>query len=310
MSGKHADWDKIEETYLAMKEQEFEQVDMPDLWSRIEEKLDQNQDREEGQRKESDTDNRERESRKDFGRNRHCENMQQYEEKENGQKNGKGHTAAGKKVAVFGTLAAAVLCVLVSYSVMRSGVSKNMNSEHMPDTWENTDDESSQSSSEELAGGEKMDGTETGKQQQLESDISAAEDSVTNDNINYEEDMSEDKEDQTEIGMDKSEGAKKETKEATNLLYVEKEDGFYEFSVNLEKYRLQLVEINVKNEENIVKVAYSDFSSSVQKKLQAEIADISAYSFYVDSEGVLYMEREAHYYQIHLEKKGDGSDGK
>lgn len=310
MSGKHTDWDKIEETYLAMKEQEFEQVDMPDLWSRIEEKLDQNQDRQEGKRKESDTDNRERESRKDFGRNRHCENMQQYKEKENGQKNGKGHTTAGKKVAVFGTLAAAVLCVLVSYSVMRSGISGNKNSVQMSDTWENTDDESSQSSSEELADGEKMDGTEAGKQQQMEADTSVAEDSVTNDTINYEEDMSEDKGNQTEIVMDKSEGAKKETKEATNLLCVEKEDGFYEFSVNLEKYRLQLVEISVKNEENIVKIAFSDFSSSVQEKLQVEMADISAYGFYVDSEGVLYMKKADCYYQIHLEEKGDGSDGK
>lgn len=310
MSGKHTDWDKIEETYLAMKEQEFEQVDMPDLWSRIEEKLDQNQDRQEGKSKGSDADNRERESRKEFGRNRHCENMQQYKEKENGQKNGKGHTAAGKKVAVFGTLAAAVLCVLVSYSVMRLGISGNKNRVQMSDTWENTDDESSQSSSEELAGGEKMDGTEAGKKQQMESDTSAAEDSVTNDTINYEEDMSEDKEDQTEIGMNKREVAKKETKEDTNLVCVEKEDGFYEFSVNLEKYRLQLVAISVKNEENMVAIAYSDFSNSAQERLQNEVEDISAYDFYVDSEGVLYMEKENRYYQVHLEEKGDGLDGK
>lgn len=310
MSGRHTDWDKIEETYLAMKEQEFEQVDMPDLWSRIEEKLDQNQDRQEGKSKGSDADNRERESRKEFGRNRHCENMQQYKEKENGQKNGKGHTAAGKKVAVFGTLAAAVLCVLVSYSVMRLGISGNKNRVQMSDTWENTDDESSQSSSEELAGGEKMDGTEAGKKQQMESDTSAAEDSVTNDTINYEEDMSEDKEDQTEIGMNKREVAKKETKEDTNLVCVEKEDGFYEFSVNLEKYRLQLVAISVKNEENMVAIAYSDFSNSAQERLQNEVEDISAYDFYVDSEGVLYMEKENRYYQVHLEEKGDGLDGK
>lgn len=99
-------------------------------------------------------------------------------------------------------------------------------------------------------------------------------------------------------------------KDVTNLLCVEKEDGFYEFFVNLEKYRLQLVEISVNKKENILELAYSDFSSSVQEKLQAEIEDMFTYAFYVDSEGVLYMEKADRYYQIHLEEKGDGGDGK
>ena len=47
MSREYEDWDEIEENYFAIKEQEFEQVNMPELWSRIEEKLDQSQEQKE-----------------------------------------------------------------------------------------------------------------------------------------------------------------------------------------------------------------------------------------------------------------------
>jgi len=109
---------------------------------------------------------------------------------------------------------------------------------------------------------------------------------------------------------DSIEASEETAEDAVSLLYVKKEDGFYEFSVNLEKYRLQLVEISVNKKEDIVAITYSDFSSSVKEKLQAEVEDTSSYNYYVDSEGALYMEREDRYYQIQVEEKGDGWDGK
>ena len=92
--------------------------------------------------------------------------------------------------------------------------------------------------------------------------------------------------------------------------FLKKENQFYEFSVNLEKYYLQLVEISVNKKENVFAIAQSDFSSSAWKILQEKLEDISAYTFYVDSEGALCVGEKDRYYQIHLEEKGDGFDGK
>jgi len=49
--GRQEQWDEIEQTYLEMKEQELEQVDMSELWSRIDEKLEQNQEEPEKKKK-------------------------------------------------------------------------------------------------------------------------------------------------------------------------------------------------------------------------------------------------------------------
>lgn len=241
--GRQEQWDKIEQTYLEMKEQELEQVDMSELWSRIDEKLEKNQEGEKPEKK----------------------------KKQRGIK---------RKTAIFGTLAAAALLVAVSVTVMRTSDLFEKHNETNTNSWEQMSDADTNS-----LGMEETDKDTMKKEAQSESDTSV------------EESLS-----QSDTSAEKENDV--------SLLYVKKEDGFYEFSVNLEKYRLQLVEISVNKKEDIVAIAYSDFSSSVKEKLQAEVKDISSYNYYVDSEGALYMEREDRYYQIQVEEKGDGSDGK
>lgn len=235
--GRQEQWDKIEQTYLEMKEQELDQVDMSELWSRIDEKLEQNQEGEEPEKK-------------------------------------KRYTGIRRKTAILGTLTAAALLVVVSVTVMRTSGFFEENSETNTNSWEQMSDADTNSLGEEDTNKDTTNEFSMKKDAASESETSVEEDAVS------------------------------------PLLYVEKEDGFYEFSVNLEKYRLQLVAISVNKEENMVAIAYSDFSNSAQERLQNEVEDISAYDFYVDSEGVLYMEKENRYYQVHLEEKGDGLDGK
>lgn len=60
--------------------------------------------------------------------------------------------------------------------------------------------------------------------------------------------------------------------------------------------------------ENAFAIAQSDFSSSAW--LKEKLENVSAYTFYVDLEGALCIEEKDRCYQIYLEEKGDGFDGK
>lgn len=267
LSREYEDWDEIEENYFAIKEQEFEQVNMPELWSRIEEKLDQSQEQKE-------TDNK------------------------NVKKNKKTRVTLGRKVAVMGTVAAAALLVFASYSVMQSGVGES--SEQMLGVEKSSN--SSASLSEGALQEEETDGELSKWKEKTET--SAKEESVEDSIANYESGA------EMEIKGNSGDMAETATRGNVILLYVEKVNGLYEFSVNLEKYCLQFIEISVNKKEDVLEVAYSEFSASAQEKLQDEIEDISDTAFYVDSEGALYIEKEDRYYEIYLEEKGDGFDGK
>lgn len=273
--GRQEQWDKIEQAYLEMKEQELDQVDMSELWSRIDEKLEQNQEREVLEKK-------------------------------------KGYRGIGRKTAVFGMLAAAVLVVAVSVTVMQTSGLFEENGKTNTNSWEQMSDADTDSFDDADTNEDTTKEFAMKKQSTSESNTS-----VVNKDAYDESDEGQLAKEEVEKGKSKkgrevesSEISEDNLKNADSLLSIEKEDGFYEFSVNVEKYHLQLVEISVNKKEDVLVLAYSDFSSSVQEKLQDEIEDISAYDFYVDSEGVLYMEKENRYYQIYLEEKGDGFDGK
>lgn len=273
--GRQEQWDKIEQAYLEMKEQELDQVDMSELWSRIDEKLEQNQEREVLEKK-------------------------------------KGYRGIGRKTAVFGMLAAAVLVVAVSVTVMQTSGLFEENGKTNTNSWEQMSDADTDSFDDADTNEDTAKEFAMKKQSTSESNTS-----VVNKDAYDESDEGQLAKEEVEKGKSKkgrevesSEISEDNLKNADSLLSIEKEDGFYEFSVNVEKYHLQLVEISVNKKEDVLVLAYSDFSSSVQEKLQDEIEDISAYDFYVDSEGVLYMEKENRYYQIYLEEKGDGFDGK
>ena len=291
MSREQEHWNKIEEEYLATKERE---LDMPELWSRIEEKLDQNQE------KAAYIDNGEG---KGGVRNIHLEKEKKDEIKETGHKNIKSHITKQRKVAVFGTLAVAAMLAFASYSLMRSGVNKNMNGKQTSGT-ENTSDSASDLNSSESSLHEELKGNVSTDKQNSQTDFEDSyENSVESHDGAY---LEKDTEDRVCSSGELGKGMENTEK----LLYIKKENQFYEFSVNLEKYYLQLVEISVNKKENVFAIAQSDFSSSAWKILQEKLEDISAYTFYVDSEGALYIEKKDRYYQIHLEEKGDGFDGK
>lgn len=261
MSKNEKDWDKIEQDYLEMKEQDFEQLDMPDLWSRIGERLDQSQSEE---KKEKD----------------------------------KKPKRMGRKTAIYGTLAAAALLVIISWSVMRAGNSLKNDSAALMDFCDSGDSESSQSS--------QSNGAEQGENKGNASEKLETADEYNDQNA--EESGSKNSAGQYDVDSEEEMGRGKESlsdssavaKEESQLLYVEKEKGFYEFSVNLEKYDLQLMEISVKKEEGVFSIAYSEFSSSAREVLQEKISDISSYEFYINSEGVLYMKKDDQYYQIQI----------
>lgn len=258
------DWDKMEQEYLEMKEQDFEQVNMPELWSRIEEKLDQSQSTEKKVKM--------RKSR-----------------------------PMKRKVAAYGTLAAAAFLAIASWSVMRAGNSLQNESTPSTDFSGSVDNEGSPSfqenGSQESANKESI----AEKEESAEINDQNTEDSASKGSAKQYDEVSQNEVESVDESIsDSSASAESEEKKEANLLSVEKENGRYEFSVNLENYDLQLVEISENKKEDVVSIVYYDFSVSAREVLQEKISDISSYAFYIDPEGVLYMERDDRYYQIHL----------
>lgn len=266
MSMKEKDWEKIEQEYLEMKEQDFEQMDTPELWSRIEEKLDQSQ-------------------------------SEEKTEKE------KKLRSVRKKVTVCGTLAAAACLVIASWSVMRAGNSLQNESTSSMDFGDSLDSEDSHSFQEngsqqsinEESVPEEVDQADQYSDESAVDSVSKG--STGQSDVAFEEDM-----ESVEDTMSDSNTVVEE-KEEPHLLYVTKENECYEFSVPLENYDLQLVEISENKKQDVFSIAYSEFSDSAREVLQEKISDISSYGFYVDSEGVLYMERDDLYYQIHFDNR-------
>lgn len=258
------DWDKMEQEYLEMKEQDFEQVNMPELWSRIEEKLDQSQSTEKKVKM--------RKSR-----------------------------PMKRKVAAYGTLAAAAFLAIASWSVMRAGNSLQNESTPSTDFSGSVDNEGSPSfqenGSQESANKESI----AEKEESAEINDQNTEDSASKGSAKQYDAVSQNEVESVDESIsDSSASAESEEKKEANLLSVEKENGRYEFSVNLENYDLQLVEISENKKEDVVSIVYYDFSVSAREVLQEKISDISSYAFYIDPEGVLYMERDDRYYQMHL----------
>lgn len=266
MSMNEKDWDKIEQEYLEMKEQDFEQVDMPELWSRIEERLDQSQ------------------SEEKTGKEKKSRNVR-------------------KKVTVFGTLAAAACLVIASWSVMRAGNPLQNESTSSMDSSDSVDNEDSYSFQEN--GSQQSTNKESVPEEVDQADQYSDESSVGS--------VSKGSTGQSDVafeeGMESGEDTMSDSntvvaeKEEAHLLSVTKKNGFYEFSVPLENYDLQLVEISENKKQDVISIAYSEFSDSAREVLQEKISDISSYEFYVDSEGVLYMERDEQYYQIHFDNR-------
>lgn len=220
MSKKEKDWNKVEQNYLQMKEQELEQVNLPELWSRIEEKLDQSR-------------------------------SEERTEKEIKMKKEKKRKRKGRQVAVFGTLGAAAVLAIVSWAGMDQGNSLRSESTALVDF---------------------CDSSESGADQS--SQMNEAQESTNK-----------------EIASEKE-------KATATLLSVEKENGYYELSMDVEISDLQLMETSVDNKAELSLVAYSEFSDSAREVLQEKISDISSYAFYINLEGILYIEREGHYYQM------------
>lgn len=267
MSKNEKDWDEIEQNYLEMREQDLEQVDMPELWSRIEERLDQSQSEEESEKE-------------------------------------KKTKRTGRKAAVLGTLAAAAVLVIVSWSVMNAGNSLKNDSTASMDFCDLADSESSQSSQQNMLEQSKNKESASEQEETTEINIQDTEDSESKSSAGRYDAISQNEMECGKESMsDRSTSAGEDKEGEPILLCIEKENGFYEFSVNLEKYDLQLMEISVKKEEDVFLIAYSEFSTSAREVLQEKISDISSYKFYINSEGVLYMKKDDQYYHIQIDER-------
>lgn len=218
MSKKEKDWNKVEQNYLQMKEQELEQVDLPELWSRIEEKLDQSR-------------SEERTALVDF-----CDPSESGAD-QSSQMN-EAQESTNKEIA----------------SEMEKATGRN-NSE--------------------------------------------TEDSASQDSVGQYDAISQNEKEQVdEETFDSSTSKESAEKAEATLLTVEKENGYYELSMDVEISDLQLMETSVDNKAELSLIAYSEFSDTAREVLQEKISDISSYAFYINLEGILYIEREGHYYQM------------